>query len=115
MTAPARDPETGAPPTAPAGSGRPVPAGSPGPIRAARVLTLLVGVAGALAAPDRARWLRAAAATVAGVEVGWRLAGMVRHPAERPTPRFDRHPDELRLWVAAGDTHPARHPAPGPS
>jgi hypothetical protein len=74
-----------------------------------------VGVAGALAAPGRARWLRAAVATVAGVEVGWRLAGMVRHPAERPTRPADRHPDELRLWVAAGESHPARHTAPGPS
>ncbi|NES12434.1 MULTISPECIES: hypothetical protein [Micromonospora] len=84
------------------------------PARPARLLAAPAAgaaVTAALTGGRRGRWSRAAA-TVVGVLVARRLAGApspagVGTGATRPPPPIRDGPDELRLWVAAGN-----HPAP---
>ncbi|MFG2058885.1 hypothetical protein ACGFI9_33170 [Micromonospora sp. NPDC048930] len=80
--------------------------------RPARLLAALsagAAVAAALTSRRRGPWSRAVAATVAGALVGRRLANALAGPTgggagpARPAQPRQDGPDELRLWVAAGD------------
>ncbi|MGR6321572.1 hypothetical protein Q2K19_17875 [Micromonospora soli] len=79
------------------------------PARLLAALAVGAAVAGALTTGRRGRLSRAAAATAAGALVGRRLAGALAPPTGRsgdgvgPGRAAQDGPDELRLWVAAGD------------